>query len=128
MPGHLATITSQGENDFITGHFWTHDSFLGGYQPSGSQEPAGGWQWVTGETWSYTNWVSMGPDNVQGADVLIFNSFKWSDFPSQLGYKRNYIIEYEALPPPGIPEFPSVALPVIVVIGLMFLFQKKKGQ
>jgi hypothetical protein len=28
----------------------------------------------------------------------------------------------------GIPEFPTVAIPVIAVIGLMFLFQRRKGK
>jgi len=26
-----------------------------------------------------------------------------------------------------IPEFPTVALPIVGVIGLMFLFQRRKG-
>lgn len=28
----------------------------------------------------------------------------------------------------SIPEFPTVALPVIAVIGLVFLFQRRKGK
>jgi len=30
-------------------------------------------------------------------------------------------------PNTGVPEFPTVALPVIAVIGMIFLFQRKKG-
>ena len=58
VQGHLATITSQGENDFIKNNVpGSADCFLGGFQPAGSPEPAGGWQWVTGEPWIYTNWL-----------------------------------------------------------------------
>jgi hypothetical protein len=30
--------------------------------------------------------------------------------------------------PPGIPEFPTLALPIAAVIGLVFFFQNKKNQ
>ncbi len=59
--GHLVTVTSQAEADFLLtsvypqvilepGRFW-----LGAFQPLGSAEPDGGWQWVTGELWSFSN-------------------------------------------------------------------------
>jgi hypothetical protein len=63
--GHLATITSAAEQDFIktltpaADHF-----FLGGFQNTSSSsysEPGGGWEWITGEAWSYTNWHVTGP-------------------------------------------------------------------
>lgn len=31
--------------------------FIGGYQAEGSAEPAGGWHWLSGEPWEYTNWA-----------------------------------------------------------------------
>ena len=31
-------------------------------------------------------------------------------------------------PPEAVPEFPTIALPVLAIIGLMFLFQRKKGK
>jgi hypothetical protein len=55
--GHLATITSAAEQAFIESiapnqaHVW-----LGGFQPPGSSEPDGNWQWVTGEPFSYSHW------------------------------------------------------------------------
>ena len=79
--GHLATVTSAEENAFIyslvdSPEFWsqlpssttrssvaasesgylTFGPWLGGLQPPGSPEPGGGWQWVTGEAFSYSNW------------------------------------------------------------------------
>lgn len=62
LQGYLATITSAQENARVTSsmggstYLW-----LGGYQDRTApdySEPAGGWRWVTGETWSYTNWGS----------------------------------------------------------------------
>src|SRR5687767_6182351 len=56
--GHLATITSAAENAFIdlivnSGT----EAWIGGFQPPGSPEPAGNWQWVNGEgLFTYTNW------------------------------------------------------------------------
>ncbi len=76
--GYLATITSAQENDFVWGlisdpKYWYEYAgggfggpYIGGYQDRNSQdysEPAGGWQWVTDEPWSYTNWMDGTPDN-----------------------------------------------------------------
>ena len=52
--GHLATLTSQAENDFVAAHFssqWFYSAWLGGWQEEG-MSPAEGWHWVTGEPWS----------------------------------------------------------------------------
>jgi formylglycine-generating enzyme required for sulfatase activity len=67
--GHLATITSEAEwltiafqlGDAATKQFW-----IGGYQPSGSPEPDGGWKWVTGESFSWTSWAVGEPNNSLG--------------------------------------------------------------
>jgi hypothetical protein len=68
--GQLATLTSAAEHDFVFGlvsdpQFWSGGSgpWIGGMQAVSSPEPAGGWQWVTSEPWSYTNWAPGQPDN-----------------------------------------------------------------
>jgi hypothetical protein len=60
---YLATLPTQEENDFlasfldnkdINGEYW-----IGGYQDPlfrEGQEPWEDWNWVTGESWGYTNW------------------------------------------------------------------------
>lgn len=61
--GHLVTITSQAEMDFVTnlvlieweGGPW-FGAWIGAYQPAGQSNYIDGWQWVTGEPWSYINW------------------------------------------------------------------------
>jgi len=62
--GYLATITSAEENEF----WWNslgQPSFvwLGGRQSESGAEPAGGWQWITGEEWGYENWGAGQPDD-----------------------------------------------------------------
>jgi len=74
--GYLATVISAEENNFVFSlidnpRFWEQKQFgndsqgpwLGGVQREGSQEPAGGWAWVTGETFSYTAWATGQPNN-----------------------------------------------------------------
>lgn len=89
--GYLASITSQEENAFVFGlvsdekyfwHFPPYDGssnrmnhheisigpFLGGYQPEGSAEPRGGWSWLSGEPWEYSNWAVNLDDGVIDQD------------------------------------------------------------
>ena len=115
--GHLATITSQAENDFIVNTFFDPDNpiyhYLGGFQPEGSPEPAGNWQWVTGEVWDFTNWAYKQPDNgfkndEQGPEGNILEIYfttggigsshaKWNDENAyrEGSFWGSYIIEYE---------------------------------
>jgi len=109
MGGHLATLTSADENAFIVGAF--PDAFLGGYwlggfQPPGTGEPADGWEWVTGEAWSYTNWAPGAEPNdcCAGEDVLHFDVFSagsgtWNDLGD--GPFSGYVVEF---PGARVPE------------------------
>ncbi|MCC7407252.1 MAG: hypothetical protein IT442_04225 [Phycisphaeraceae bacterium] len=117
--GYLATLTSQAENDFVFGlvqgeGFWepspmsgsvSTGPWLGGYQIQGSEEPAGGWVWVTGEVWDYTNWsdnpASHEPNNVfDHEDFLQFSFFydhdgMWNDLPNDTTLTpASYIVEW----------------------------------
>lgn len=64
--GHLATITSADKWEQIVsqlGSLSTKNLWIGGYQEEGAPEPGGGWKWVTGEPFSYSNWGPGSPDN-----------------------------------------------------------------
>ena len=77
MQGHLATVTSAQENEWMrTNLSLSIDSryWIGGRQSPTGQEPAGGWEWITGESWSYTNWGLTQPDDSGGGqDYLLYN-------------------------------------------------------
>lgn len=113
-PGRLATITSQAENDFVVDNLLSpgqiHYSYwLGGYQPAGSPEPAGGWRWITDEPFSFTNWDPTNPSNsgpTPPEDCLELYTAaangKWNDLAwDAVSYSEGYIVEY-AIPEPGV--------------------------
>lgn len=89
MGGHLASITSQEENDFVfslvsgNASFWSGTSgpWLGGFQPDGSSEPSGGFRWSDGEPFAYTNWEKNEPDDDGGENRIHFytSSDRWND-------------------------------------------------
>ena len=57
VSGHLLTITSQEEQDFIINVFGEplREKWTGGFEIQGV------WQWVTGEPFGYTNWAPGEP-------------------------------------------------------------------
>jgi hypothetical protein len=104
--GHLATLTTQAESDFVeklvadTPAAVNSDGngpLLGGYQPSpgGPSEPDGGWVWVTGEPWTFTDWGNGQPDNTAGReDYLELYQDRWNDIENLEGV-QSYLIEFE---------------------------------
>lgn len=111
--GHLATVTSQAENDFITANF-PNPQFLGGFQLDGSVEPNGGWTWLTGEPWAYTNWAAGEPNNLSGTEKYLeffAGGPKWNDISGN--DLRTYVVEYET------PEPSTAVLAAIGCVGLV---------
>jgi len=115
--GYLATITSQAEHDFIVSliaaagdpnnstdtNTAIDEYWVGGFQPAGSSEPGGGWQWVTGEAFVYTNWGTGEPNNSGGAEshLALDNRYnwRWNDNTFSInGIINGYILE---VPEPG---------------------------
>jgi hypothetical protein len=110
--GYLATITSAEENAFIfniatqdaTVWYSGYGPWLGGIQPAGSAEPAGGWRWVTGEPFTYKNWAPVQPNNNGNEDRIQFGgqadrSSMWNDISqSNTNFTRGFVVEYD-LPP-----------------------------
>jgi len=113
--GYLVTITSAAENSFIVGSFGSSiiGAWLGGYQLPGSLEPRGGWTWVNGEGWGYSNWAGGQPDNnrnevASGENVLNYWAVgslgQWNDYHSSPGTwygtaSDRFIVEYPAPKP-----------------------------
>lgn len=102
--GHLATITSTAENLFLTrvfGESSLDGRYLGGYQAEDSDEPDGGWNWVTGEYfYGFTNWGEGEPNNygdekyLQYAHGLDAEGMRWNDLGLTTDV-QGYVVEYE---------------------------------
>jgi hypothetical protein len=121
VQGHLATITSEAENTFVTTQLGdTAGAWLGGKQPPGSSEPEGGWGWITGEPWVYTNWDEGEPNNTyfggwgkdatgQSEERLQYhhNGTHWNDLPADPEViTPRFIVEWDVpteacVPPPA---------------------------
>lgn len=129
--GHLATITSKAEEDILIAN-WFGDilygqPFLGGFRTPGS-DPGTGWQWVTGEAFSYANWGTGEPNNAGGnelylhyqsinvASVTQYERYGWNDVAGN--YRAGYFIEYSAVPTPG-------ALPLALIGAACLLLRRR---
>ena len=65
--GHLATITSSRENAVI--QYLLKDASFDRYWLGGTDADwEGGWRWITGEPFAWTDWDSGQPDNDSGND------------------------------------------------------------
>jgi hypothetical protein len=127
--GYLATITSASEESFIQTHFSsdfttlpsTTPLWLGGYQPANSTEPAGGWTWVTGESFTYSNWASGEPNNnteMGNEDALeIWGTGVWND-TSHTRTGSGYLVEF------SVPEPSSLGL-ALSALGAIAIFRKR---
>jgi len=64
--GYLATITSKEKQEFIEDllaiHGKSNNYWLGGSRVGKK------WQWSSGESWGYTNWMSGEPNNANGKE------------------------------------------------------------
>lgn len=124
LRGRLATINSAAENEFLASTFGDliRAKWLGGFQPPGSPEPAGNWQWITGEPFVYTNWAPTEPNNSGGSeDSLCFATAGgfapgiWNDLNGVTPpdtFVTGYVVEY-------VPEPSSLAL---LACGLLSLW------
>lgn len=116
--GHLVTLTSQEENDFVFAltkdrpALWSYipqvkyfsGPWIGAFQENGATEPDGGWFWVNDEgLLEYSRWLSGEPSNSGGrekyAQLYIpegsVSSPWWND---QWGVPvYGFVIEYDSI-------------------------------
>ena len=130
--GYLVTITSQAENNFVFSLiddpiYWysgynLRGPWTGGYQPPGSPEPDGGWSWVTGEPFVYSNWADGLPNefNNNNENRIHFGNKPyrtptWNDVPENFSEIKAYVVE--------IPEPATVLL---LSLGSLALLRKQR--
>ena len=99
--GHLVTITSEAEQAFVKSNFlFLGGYWTGGFQPAGSPEPNGNWQWITDEPFEYTNWYPGGLEPNNNGDEFVVELFAngyWND--THIGsasspMEKNWIVEF----------------------------------
>jgi hypothetical protein len=104
MGGYLATLTSEGENTFVVSTAFSGFTALNNtygqlFLGATDRETEGIWKWVTGETWSFTNWHSGDSNNIGAAnqDYLVlahtshfFNAGFQNDWDDEYGDGRSF--------------------------------------
>ena len=94
--GHLATITSQEEQELIQSLNTDNKRlWIGGYQ-----DADGNWRWVTDEPWDYTNWGDGEPNNssnvVAGESCVALWPESWNDLANENVYEQEgYVFEWD---------------------------------
>jgi Ca2+-binding RTX toxin-like protein len=87
--GNLVTINDADENQWLTATFGTAESFWIGLNDANTE---GTFEWVSGETVTYTNWANGEPNNLGGENYAEINPTfapgRWNDrlvFASEIG-------------------------------------------
>lgn len=122
VPGHLATITSAGEDQFVDqlrqdalddAVISQSQVWIGGFQAVGAGEPGDGWQWVNGEgpipgtdsADPYANWADGEPNDTGDGNErhLTLGRFGlgggWNDEGSAPETVGGFIVEYDNVAP-----------------------------
>jgi hypothetical protein len=87
MGGHLVTITSAAENNFV------FNTWPSGWIGFTDEVVEGQWRWVTGEVVTYTNWNAGEPNNAGNEDYAQFvTGGRWNDLPN---VSLPYVLEFE---------------------------------
>lgn len=112
--GHLATITSQQENDFLKNH---RQLFGSAWIAASDREQEGVWKWVAGEEagqtffvagepsdeHGYSRWADGEPNDRDNEDFAVFgwmSESDWNDLGDPRGQVDGFLVEYTDLPEP----------------------------
>lgn len=125
VQGHLATVTSAAENDFL-GRL-AADGWLDG----SDADQEGVWRWMDGAEagqtfWlggadgtatGYASWYAGEPNNLGDEDYLHRLGGSWNDYP---GWRTlGYYVEYDL--PPAVAQVPEPGALLLAATGLLAL-------
>ncbi|MCZ4694442.1 HYR domain-containing protein [Ancylomarina euxinus] len=120
LGGHLVTINTQAENDWINskvGEVWI------GYNDAVSE---GNFVWVTGENSSYENWNGGEPNNSGGEDyTVMYANGSWNDLRGT--NNRRYVVEFQTATLSQTAGLPSGSLFPIGTTTNTFLATDNSG-
>lgn len=128
---HLATITSQEEQDFITSLIGPADGNLVEYYIGGLYSN-GQWNWVTGEAWGFEYWGVGEPNGLAAEPRVALDgryrvpNWGWNDYVGDgAWFVAGYVVEGPGAPA-AVPEPATVALFGLGIAGLAFGARKRK--
>lgn len=94
--GKLVVVNTVGEQGFLAGVLANNSYWIGGFQNTSSpsySENAGGWEWIDGTPFTYTNWAGTDPNGGINEGYLLMNANgTWADFIGGVG--RYGLVEY----------------------------------
>jgi hypothetical protein len=86
-PAHLVTITTAGEYNFVVSFLTDESRWIGLRRPADSPKNTSAFEWVTGETSTYTHWYSAnGEPDYDGECVRLGPSNNWGDNPCSAAF------------------------------------------
>ncbi len=94
LTGHMVTITSQSEQEFINNIIPDNSRPWIGLTDIDSE---GTFKWITGERLDYTYWNTNQPDNYNNNEDyvhLVGNESKWNDNKDNYAYSSGFIVEF----------------------------------
>lgn len=99
--GHLVTITSPEEQDFIENTFSGKQFWIGAYCTGAYGGDKYDWRWVTSEQWYYENFADGEPSNSGGEEWFgcTWKNMKWNDIRENDPGNRlaGFVCEYDDL-------------------------------